>query len=129
MLTRIFTDWRTTVAGLLSWAIPFFAAFPFFSPEGGLIVPQPLFKSIMVVVGTVVGVALLVWMLRRFGASLMVGLVIGLYWLLINWVLDIVVLLPMSGSSLTEWFYDIGIRYLSLPIVAAGMGWVGRKAR
>jgi hypothetical protein len=128
MFRTIFMDWRTSVAGVLSWAIPFFASFPFFSPAGGLIVPQPLFKSIMVVVGTAVGVALLVWMFRRFQATLTSGIVIGLYWLVLNWGLDIVVLLPMSGTSLTDYFYDIGIRYLSLPIIAAGMGWAGRNA-
>jgi hypothetical protein len=128
MLRTIFTDWRTTVAGVLSWAIPFLAAFPFFSPTGGLIVPQPLFKSIMVVVGTIVGVVLLVWMFRRLQASLASGIVMGLYWLVLNWLLDIAVLLPMSGASRGDWFVDIGIRYLSLPIIAAGMGWVGGKA-
>lgn len=127
MMKSIFVDWRTSVAGVMSWAIPFFAAFPFFSPTGGLVVPQPLFKSVMVVVGTAVGVLLLIWMFRRLQASLVSGIVIGLDWLVINWVLDVVVLLPMSGTSLTEWAYDIGIRYLSLPVIAAGMGWVGRK--
>lgn len=127
MLRPILADWRTHIAGLLSWAVPFFGSFPFFSPETGLIVPLLLFKSIMVVLGALTGVLLLVWVFRRIEPTLISGLVIGVYWLAINWILDIAVLIPMSGSTFDAWFTEIGLRYLTLPIIAVGMGWVANR--
>lgn len=120
-MTKIFTNWRTTVFGLLSWAIPFAASIPFYGPHG-LMIPLLLFKSIMIVIGALAGVVLLVWLFRHIRPSLGTGLAIGLCWLILNWLLDILVLLPLSGDPITSWFANIGLRYLVLPIVAIGMG-------
>jgi hypothetical protein len=127
--TEILGDWRIGVMAVLTWLLPFLAAIPFISPDGGYNVPEPLFKSIMVVISTAVGVAMLIWAFRRVPPSLRAGLVIGIYWLLVNWALDLVVLLPLSGMSLGAYFNDIGLRYLSAPIIAAGIGYVaGRRS-
>ena len=124
----VLRNWRVSVFGLLSWLVPFLASIPFYSPQQGLMIPLILFKSIMIVIGTLVGVALLVWVFRSVRPTLASGLVIGLYWLLINWALDIVVLVPMAGSDIGTWFGDIGLRYLSILFIAVGMGLVaGRK--
>ncbi len=128
-MRTIFTNWRVSVFGLLSWLVPFLASFVFFSPDTGLVIPLILFKSIMIVVGTLTGVALLVWVFRSVPPSLMSGVVIGAYWLVINWVLDLAVLVPMSGDDIPTWFGDIGLRYLSILIIATGMGLVGSAKR
>ena len=128
-MAAIFRNWRTSVLGLLSWAIPFFGSFPFFDPDQGLLIPLILFKSIMVVLGTLVGVALLVWLFRTLKPSLFSGLVVGLYWLAINWALDVLVLVPMTGSDIGTWFTEIGLRYLSIPIIAIGMGLIADRVR
>lgn len=125
MLT-IFKDWRVTLFGLLSWAIPFAASIPFFSPDTGLIIPLTLFKSLMVVIGSGSGIWLLVWAFKRAQPGIFIGFVVGIYWLIINWVLDFVVLLPMSGDTPLEYFYDIGLRYLVFPIMAAALAFMGR---
>ena len=141
MMGTVFSSWRTTVFGLLSWAIPFAASIPFFSPEGGLIVPQPLFKSLMVVIGSGAGLLLLVWLFRHIRPTLASGLAVGLYWLALNsarvipdfggfnWVLDILVLLPLSGDPLGVWFMDIGLRYLTLPLIAVAIGYVAEREK
>jgi hypothetical protein len=113
---------RLTLLGLLSWAIPFAAAIPFFDRAGALAIPQPLFKSLMVVISGGVGVALLTWAFRRIPPNLHNGLAVGLYWLALNLGLDLAILVPMSGTSLSVYFEDIGLRYLLIPIIAAGMG-------
>jgi hypothetical protein len=128
MLGKVFTQWRTSAFGILSWLVPFVASIPFYSPTQGLLVPQPLFKSAMVVIGTASGVALLVWLFQKVPPGPGTGLVVGLYWMAINLVLDAVVLLPMSGMDPGLYLYDIGLRYVSLPVIAAGMGAVGRRA-
>jgi hypothetical protein len=127
VMDTLFANWRVTVFGLLSWAIPFVSAFPFFSGPGQLRIPQPLFKSLMVVIGGGVGVLLLVWVFRHVRPTLTSGFAIGVYWLAINWALDLLILLPMSGMGAVAYFYDIGLRYLLIPIVATAMGAVAQR--
>jgi hypothetical protein len=109
--------------------LPFIASFPFYSPQGELLVALPLFKSLMVVIGSMVGIGLLLLGFRTVRPGLMTGLVIGLYWLALNWLLDIAVLVPMAGLDIGGYFADIGLRYLVLPMIAVGMGLVGQWAR
>ena len=128
-MAAIFKNWRTTVFGLLSWLIPFLASFPFFSPDQGLLVPLPLFKSLMVVIGSGVALILFVWLFARIKLVRGAGLVIGLYWLAINCLLDVLILIPMSGSDLGTWFTDIGLRYLVIPMMGVAFCVVAMNAR
>jgi hypothetical protein len=120
---------RTTLLGLASWAIPFALSFLFFDRSGQLVVAQPLFKSIMVVVGGASGATLLVWVFRSTTPSLVSGLALGLYWLAINIALDLATLVVAMGMPISLYFIDIGLRYLLLPIFAAALGTVGAQAR
>ncbi len=125
---RLLAEWRVTVFGLLSWALPFIAAILFFGSSGQPVVPQPLFKSLMVVIGALVVVVLLALLFRRVRPTFAAGLAIGLYWMVLSLVLDVVILVPMWGESLTDYYSDIGVRYLVLPVIAAGMGFVGQRS-
>ncbi len=120
-------QWRVWFFGLLSWLIPFISAFAFFNASGELAIAEPLFKSLMVVIGGGVGTALLVLTFRRIDASLASGLVIGGLWLILNLLLDVAVLLPMSGMEFPEYLADIGLRYLMIPIIAVAMGVVANR--
>lgn len=66
--------------------------------------PLPLFKSIMVVFGTLVAIFLLTRLFRRVPLSQASALLVGVIWLAINWGLDLLILLPMSGMSTTDYF-------------------------
>ena len=123
-MQAVFTNWRVWLGGVLSWVIPFFGSFPFYDPVEGLMVPLIVFKSIMVVLGALSGTALLVWVFRALKPALGAAIVIGCLWLGINWLLDIVALVPMAGMDIGTWFVEIGLRYLTIPIIAAGMGMV-----
>ena len=126
-MRTVFSDWRVWLGGLLSWALPFFGSFPFYDPATGLMIPLTLFKSIMIVFGALCGTALLVWVFRARRPDLAGAIAIGCLWLAINWGFDVVALLPMSGMAITTWFTDIGLRYLTIPIIATGMGLVAGK--
>lgn len=127
-MKHLMTDWRVWLFGLLSWALPFLASIPFYDRAGQLLIPQPLFKSLMVVIGGGVGCVLLVLSFRRIPPSRKSGLAIGTLWLAINLILDVIVLLPMSGLGVGAYFQDIGLRYLLLPIIALAMGAVAQGA-
>ncbi len=118
---------RVLIFGVLSWALPFVMSFFFFTPQGELLVAQPLFKSLMVVLGGGVGVFLLMLTFKRIQPSVVTGVSIGVLWLLINWFLDALILLPMSGMSMGEYMYDIGLRYLLIPIISTAMGVVAEQ--
>ena len=78
---------RNILYGFLTWLIPFVSAFFFYSKEGSLIIDIFLFKTIMIVVGAIIGAFLLV-------------------------------LVPMSGMSVADYFTQIGLRYLVMPIMS-----------
>jgi hypothetical protein len=119
---------RTTVLGCVSWLIPFVVSFLFFDRTGQLVIPQPLFKSVMVVVGGGIGVALLVSAFARIRPSLRSGLALGCYWLAINLALDLAVLVQILKMPVVVYLYDIGLRYLLLPVISTGMGVVGARS-
>ncbi len=77
--------------GFLAWLIPFVASFFFYTREGELTINILFFKSIMIVVGS-------------FSA--------GSTWFGIKILLDLLVLIPMSGMSIADYFTQIGIMYL-----------------
>lgn len=117
----------TILLGLASWAIPFAVSIAFFDRAGQLQIPQPLFKSLMVVIGGGFGAALLVQAFKSIRPSAATGLALGALWLAINLVLDLAVLVPMSGMTVAGYLQDIGLRYLLLPIVATAMGAVAAR--
>ena len=113
---------RTTWLGLVSWLGPFIVSFLFVDQTGQFVIPQPLFKSLMVVFFGGVGAVLLVVAFQRVLPSLRNGLWLGLYWLAINLALDLLILVPLIGMPLVTYFYDIGLRYLLIPIMSTAIG-------
>jgi len=124
MAPDIFTL-RNTLFGLATWAVPFVLAFAFYDRSGQLAVDIFLFKTAMILVGGAFGTWLLYLAFRRLRPGLVTGLALGLFWCAINWGLDLVVLVGLMGSPFAPWVTGIGLRYLMLPIIGAGMGAVG----
>lgn len=116
--------------GFFTWLIPFVASIFFFNKSGELLIDIFLFKSIMIVVGTFTGACILVWYFKKVNINfLKTSIVVGIVWFFINIVLDLLVLLPMSGMTVGSYFAEIGIRYLSLPIMAITVGYLLEKKK
>jgi len=114
--------------GLLTWLIPFVVSFLFYSKEGELSIDIFLFKSIMIVVGSVTGATLLVIYFKKIEKNyLSEGILVGLVWFLMNMVLDLIVLVPMSGMDIGTYVAQIGLRYLVIPTMSIAMGLVANK--
>jgi hypothetical protein len=115
--------------GLALWTVSFMASIPFVDSQGNFTIPETFFKSIMVVVGTATGVVLSVSYyssVRKnyFGE----GVVIGVIWLAVNLGLDLVMVYAgFFKMSYAEYFADIGLRYLSIPLYTIGMGYALKK--
>ena len=107
--------------GVLVWLIPFiigFLAFPFREPA------RPLFESIMAVAvaATAAGVGYL-YLSKIARPGFKDGLFVGLLW----WVMCVVIDLPLMSSgpmamSMGQYFADIGLTYVTIPAVTAGLG-------
>jgi len=114
---------KNVLFGFIAWLIPFISAFFFYTREGKLTIDQLLFKNIMVVVGSATGAILLVLYFRKIKADyLKEGIITGIIWLVINILLDLLILIPMSGMPVSKYFTQIGLGYLAIPAMAVAVG-------
>ena len=109
--------------GFLTWLVPFVASFFFFGPASArMTIDNDLFKSIMAVLSALVGTLLLVKYFDSVKKDYMKeGLIVGVVWAVMNWVMDFVVLAPVMKMDTTAYFMSIGLRYLMVPIISVGM--------
>jgi hypothetical protein len=124
MTPHISPIWRRRLIGaFLTWLIPFLASIPFYGKDG-LLIDQQLFKSIMIVIGSITAAILIVWCFRPVENNFTRGAVVtGIVWLLANWILDLIVLVGLLGMALPDYAAQIGLRYLVIPtmVIAAGV--------
>jgi len=114
---------KNILYGFLAWLIPFVASFFFYTREGELTINIFLFKSIMIVVGSFSAAFLLVSYFKKINAEYFKeGIIVGLTWFGINIILDLLILIPMSGMSIPDYFAQIGIRYLVIPAMSIAVG-------
>jgi len=128
MHTRI-NKKKVAAYGLLSWLVPFIASFLFFGKSGQPTLPIGLIKSAMILIGASLGGFLLFRLFKESPPSLGSGIAIGSLWFLMNILLDLSILVPMTKMNLGEYFSEIGLRYLLIPIMAGAMGAVGSQQR
>lgn len=114
---------RNIVYGFLAWLIPFVASLFFYTKEGILTIDVFLFKSIMIVVGSISAAFLLVSYFKNINAEYYKeGIIVGFTWFAINVLLDLVILVHMSGMSITDYFSQIGLRYIVIPVMSITIG-------
>jgi hypothetical protein len=83
----------------------------------------PLFKSVMVVTMTAVGMFFVVRLFHSITSDyLKTGIHAGLIWTVMNWIFDLIVLVGLLKSPLGMYVMDIGLRYLAIPIMTIGCG-------
>jgi hypothetical protein len=106
--------------GVILWAIPYVTAIPLLSLRQTDLL---FFKTIMMVEGALVGGVLSAVYFRGVpNQFLRDGLITSAVWILVNWGLDVVALLPFTGQSVPRYFMEIGALYLGMaaPLVAIG---------
>lgn len=114
---------RNVLYGFMAWLIPFVTSFLFYTREGGLTVDIFLFKSIMIVVGSISAAFLLISYFKIIIADYFKeGVIVGFVWFGINILLDLLVLIPMSGMSIADYFTQIGLRYIVIPVMTITVG-------
>lgn len=118
---------KIIVYGLLLWIVPFFAGFLFFPIMQA---DEIFFKTIMIVISTLTGMILIIYYFKNVKKKFIKeAVVVGTSWLLLNWILDLIVLLPMTGQSLDRYFLEIGLRYLNAPLMTTGVGFLLKERK
>ena len=114
---------RALFYGFISWLVPLVLSFGFLDQTGQFRTDIRFFKSVMFVTATVTAALLLVSYFKRVkGGHVREGLLLGLLWLAMNIVLDLAVLVPMTGMSLRDYFVQIGFGYLAIPVITLLVG-------
>ena len=116
------TSWRRALGlGVGVWLVPFlvaFLAFPFRESA------RPLFESIMSVTVTSTAVLLgLVYLRHLQSGFFREGLLIGLTWFAMSVLIDAPLMLFGGPMQMTfgQYMADIGLSYLSIPVVTLGL--------
>lgn len=108
--------------GLILWVILYVTAIPLM---GLMQTDLIFFKTIMIVEGAIVGGILsALYFLGVISQFLREGLITSAVWIVMNWVLDFVALLPFSGHSIPRYFIEIGARYLAIVASLVAIGYV-----
>ncbi|MBI3622238.1 MAG: hypothetical protein HY208_08650 [Nitrospirae bacterium] len=108
--------------GVILWAIPYVTAIPLLPLMRSDLL---FFKAIMVVEGLIVGAILAVlYFLKVQKDFLREGIVLGTTWMVVNWMLDYVALLPFTKMSLARYFMEIGVEYIGMTILTVAIGYV-----
>ncbi len=110
--------------GFFDWLLPFAVSFVILSLRKN---NYYLFESLMVVVV----VFAVVWFATRYfkkveSSFVREGVLLGLLWLVINLAIDLILFLPKSPMQMPLSLYmsQIGIKYLSIPIITIGFGYL-----
>jgi hypothetical protein len=113
--------------GFLTWLIPFVISFFFYDRSGQPTMDIFFIKSILLVVSSLFGAYLLIVYFKQLKDDfLKEALIVGVSWLSINWLLDVVILLPMAKISIAAWFTQIGLRYLVIPVFSISIGYIAQ---
>lgn len=121
-------NWKTIMLfGFLIWVIPFAVSFFIFPLRTS---SRPLFESIMPVVLTSTVVLFTVRYISKINREFVKeGIFIGIVWLVISLVIDLILFTPESPMQMTlsDYMMDIGITYLIILIIPGGSGYLMEK--
>jgi hypothetical protein len=116
---------KILVFGFITWLVPFLASLLFYTQQGNLIIDVFLFKAIMIIVGSITAGIILIYYFKNINTGyIKEGIIIGISWFAINIILDLLVLIPMSGMSLADYFTRIGLTYVVIPVMCITVGTV-----
>ena len=77
----------------------------------------------MIAIGSVSAAYLLISYFKKIESDyFQEGIIVGTVWFCENILLDLLILIPMSGMTIPDYFAQIGIRYLAIPAMCIAVG-------
>jgi Na+(H+)/acetate symporter ActP len=84
----------------------------------------------MIAISSLLATILLVQYFKKITSNYVSeGITIGLIWLAINILLDIIVLVPMAKMTFINYFSNIGLSYVMIPAMSIAVGFVSENAK
>lgn len=119
------TLFRQLGYGMIVWAVPYATSLTMLP----LIQRDPIFfGTIMIVEGSIVGTALAVAYFEHAShPDTRHGLILGTVWMIENWLLDFVAVVPFTHTTIARYFLNIGLRYVPMIAIAAAIGYAWKK--
>ncbi|WP_394747521.1 hypothetical protein [Spongiimicrobium salis] len=115
---------KIVVLGILIWMVPFLFGFLLYSETGELNVDIFLFKSIMMInLAIITAFSINVYLGKAALSSLKNSAIVGVLWMLIVLLLDVLILLPRTTMDSTAYINQIGLRYMIIPIICLSSGY------
>lgn len=114
--------------GFITWVVPYVASIPLLP----VMQSAPLtFKAIMVLIGGLTAGIVIAMYFRSIEKDYFrESLYVAATWILLNWFLDFVALLPFTQQTLPRYFSEIGIEYIGLMAWVVAVGYLlDRKTR
>ena len=83
------------------------------------------FKTILIISGMLVSMFFLKLYFKKVNTDFVkAGIKVGIIWLAINIIFDLIFLVVMFETPLVEYFQGIGLRYINIPITSIGIGYI-----
>lgn len=113
--------------GVILWALVYIASLPML----------PLIKTDVYFFKTLIGFVFTVFVVlftvlffaRVKNNYLNEGISVGILWLLINLLIDIPIFVYRDGMSFEEYFRDIGLTYVAIPVITIAAGFLLERKR
>ena len=118
---------KIVLFGLLVWLIPFMVSFFIYPLKTPM---YSLFESIMSVLIAVAAVIFSYFYFKDIGANFVrEGVVTGIVWFIIAIMIDLVMFMPASPMHMnfTEYMMTVGVKYLIIPVVTIGSGYLAQN--
>ena len=118
---------KIVLYGFLIWLIPFAVSF-FIYP---LKIPMySLFESIMSVLIAVAAIIFSYLYFKDIKTNfVMEGIITGIVWFIIAIVIDLLMFMPASPMHMnfTDYMMTVGVKYLIIPVITVGTGYVAQN--
>ena len=114
-------EWAKRIGfGIILWAVTYAASIPLLPLSQSD--PQA-FKSLVIAVSTILSSIITVIYFRSIASKYFrEAILVAITWVIVNWALDFVALLPFTHQTLPQYFLEIGLAYIGFmaPILAVG---------
>ena len=121
---------KIALFGIAIWVIAFIVGSALYTQEGTPRLNLLLTQNIFYLLITLTTVYFCLRLLKPLSADYVrQGALIGISWLVIAVVLDLAILLPVTGISLMQWTQEIFPMLFAFPIITIGLGAAMARSR
>ena len=125
--------WHPIAGGTFVWLVPFAVSCLFIGPEDDAeeVMTDPVFQTAMIIVGSAAATFATI---RCAPRTTLAGVKLALSFLLVNWALDLAVLVPLIAAdtgdlnwdawieAIPVWFARVGARYIGFVMMCVAAG-------